>query len=247
MSAPTSRLYAQTNVQLYDQMSSAGYSRDDLAAIQRAYEAMQPLFSGSFRGSGRPFLAHLVGTASILADAGQPIAVIVAGLCHAAYEFGDFGASLRRRSSNNRQKLRQWIGTEAETLVWSYSHLEWSIDAISGYPDDQADKQVLVIRLANEIEDALIDNWFYSGSAKRKSSHDTAKACRELAARLDLTEWQEALDELIKEQALLMDTAAYAADNSYVLPATSYRLSLKVHLARVAKKVYHLFHGQRSE
>ena len=243
MSAPSSRHYAQTNVQLYDQMSSTGYSSNDVATIQRAYEAMQPLFSGSFRGSGRPFLTHLVGTASILAEAEQPIAVIVAGLCHAAYEFGDFGASLRRRSSNNRQKLQQWIGLEAETLVWNYGQLEWSRDAISSYPNATSGKQVLIIRLANEMEDALIDNWSYSGSAKRKSSHDTAKACRELAVRLDLTQWQDTLNELIQEQALLTDTAPRAANNSYVLPGASYRLSPKARLARAAKKVYHQFHS----
>jgi len=205
MSVSTSRLYAQTNVQLYDQLSSAGYSNEDIAAIERAYEAIQPLFSGSFRGSGRPFLAHLVGTASILAEAEQPIKVVVAGLCHAAYEFGDFGPALRRHSKSNRRKVQHWIGTEAEALVWDYTQLQWSIDAINRYPDETADEQVLIIRIANELEDSLIDNWSFSGSAKRKSSHDTAIASMHLAARLNLGTWKKTLDELIQEQALMMD------------------------------------------
>jgi len=242
MSALISSHYAQTNVQLYDQMLSDGYSNSDVATIQHAYDSMQPLFSASFRGSGRPFLTHLVGTASILAEAKQPITIIVAGLCHAAYEFGDFGPGLRHRSMKNRQKLQRWIGTEAEALVWDYAHLDWSLGAINSYPSEAADSDILCIRLANELEDALIDNWSYSGLAKQKRSHETAIASAQLAARLGVENWHVRLGELTSEHARLTQTTLRGRGRSYAMPGHSYRLKLSARFLEVAKVVYHWFH-----
>ena len=64
--------FAQTNLQLLSQMQDAGYAAAEVDRVRAAYAAVLPLFAAHFRGSGKPFLAHLVGTASILATRSAP-------------------------------------------------------------------------------------------------------------------------------------------------------------------------------
>src|SRR5215469_10044102 len=75
-------VYAQTNIQLYNQLAELGYTAEDARRVHRAYGLAMQLFTGSYRGSGRPFLSHLVGTASVLASVRAPIEVVTAGLLH---------------------------------------------------------------------------------------------------------------------------------------------------------------------
>ena len=77
-------IIAQTNLALYQQLHDLGYTPEKLADIREAYELATALFAGRFRPCGRPFTAHLVGTASVLAKLGAPAAVVAAGLLHAA-------------------------------------------------------------------------------------------------------------------------------------------------------------------
>ena len=58
--------FAQTNIQLLNQMYDLGYDEQEIAAVGKSYELAMILFTGRFRGSGKTFIAHLVGTASIL-------------------------------------------------------------------------------------------------------------------------------------------------------------------------------------
>ena len=74
--------YAQTNIQLYRQLAELGYPSTDVSRVHRGHSLAMKLFTGLFRGSGRPFLAHLVGTASVLASVRVPIEVVTAGLLH---------------------------------------------------------------------------------------------------------------------------------------------------------------------
>jgi len=57
--------FPQTNLQLYRHLAELGYAAADIASAGRAYELALELFPGTYRGSGKPFLAHLVGTAGI--------------------------------------------------------------------------------------------------------------------------------------------------------------------------------------
>ena len=77
--------YAQTNVQLFNQLRSQGYSQNDRERVREAYEFAMRLFTGLFLPSGKTFIDHLVGTASILTSLRMPVEVVVAGLIHAAY------------------------------------------------------------------------------------------------------------------------------------------------------------------
>lgn len=150
--------YAQTNIQLYNHLGELGYARADLAQVHRGYGLAMKLFTGIFRGSGRPFLAHLVGTASVLASLRAPIAVVTAGLLHSAYSHGEFGNYWRGPSDEKRVQVADAIGEEVEDLVFRYTRLRWTAETIGALAYTAAsmeapDRRVLLMRLANEVDD----------------------------------------------------------------------------------------------
>jgi predicted HD phosphohydrolase len=60
----------------------AQYSEAALNYLCNIYDFALQIFTGRLRGSGKPFLSHLVGTASILATLDAPTRVVAAGLLH---------------------------------------------------------------------------------------------------------------------------------------------------------------------
>lgn len=109
--------YAQTNIQLFNQINSEGYSKEDLVCISNAYNLAITLFPCYYRPSGKTFIAHLVGTASILASLHAPITIVVAALIHAIYAEGDFGSWTKGISNAKRERVRRVVGKEAEEYV----------------------------------------------------------------------------------------------------------------------------------
>ena len=148
---------AQTNVMLYQQLHQIGYGSESLARVRAAYELATELFAGLFRACGRPFLAHLVGTASILAEIGAAESTVVAGLLHAAYEQGDFGFT---RWRNRRGRVKAVVGTAVEEVIQRYNALKWTKRTIFELLErldrlSDLDNAVLLMRLANELEDRM--------------------------------------------------------------------------------------------
>jgi (p)ppGpp synthase/HD superfamily hydrolase len=165
--------YAQTILQLNNQLRHAGYSVDEQRAVINAHTLAAELFSGRFRGCGKTFIAHLVGTASILVAHQASIHVVIAGLLHAAYEQGDFGHGLRRGRAHDRSELTSIIGTAAEHLVFDYEQLPWTSATISAYAHQTEGMtnerhDVLFIRMANELEEHLDCNILYCNDAKHR-------------------------------------------------------------------------------
>ena len=118
--------YAQTNIQFFNQLRSLEYSAADLVLVRDSYELAMELFAGRFRPSGKPFLCHLVGTASILASLKVSPVLVAAGLLHAAYMQGNFGAARGGMSRAKRRRVRSVVSDEVEKLVASYGKLLWS-------------------------------------------------------------------------------------------------------------------------
>lgn len=114
-------MLAQTNLQLYGQMLAAGWADESLTRARSAYDLARSLFGDAFRPSHKPFVCHLVGTASAALrwNAAEP--VVLAGLVHSAYLFGDFGDGDRGPTPRRRRYLVETIGTTAEALVFHYS------------------------------------------------------------------------------------------------------------------------------
>jgi (p)ppGpp synthase/HD superfamily hydrolase len=80
--------YTQTNLQLYAQLRRSVADGADLTLVRNGYDLALRFCPASLRGSGKPLLAHLVGTASILARIGRPPRIVTAGLLYAVYVFG---------------------------------------------------------------------------------------------------------------------------------------------------------------
>ena len=168
------RSYAQTNLQLYAELETLGASEADQALVARGYRLAAELFSGQYRGSGKPFVAHLVGTASILASLRVPTPVVVAGLLHAVYDQGDFGYSFRGRHADKRREVARVVGSEAEEYVQQYFQLRWTDAAIAAFHArsefSPSERFVILIRLANELEDYLDTGLLFCANAVDRMS-----------------------------------------------------------------------------
>jgi hypothetical protein len=76
---------AQTRTALREQALARGYSPDDARAFEAAGDFATLIFDSTYRADGRPFLNHVIGTASALVRYDFRREVVMAGLLHAAY------------------------------------------------------------------------------------------------------------------------------------------------------------------
>ena len=161
-SIPSGSSYALTYPQLMNQALAAGRSDAELAALRSAVEFARELFSGYYRAQGVPFICHVVRAASIVLAAGGPLATINAALLHNAYVNGRFDDKKAGKfSDKHRRQMRERAGEAVENLVFIYSQFPWyeagalekHLESFGRY--SAAEKEVIVMRLANEIEDHL--------------------------------------------------------------------------------------------
>lgn len=143
-------MIAQTNIQLYRQLIDAGWHESDLRKVRNAYQLAQELVGNSFRPNGKPFVCHLVGTASVLAHWNQRPAMVLTGLLHAAYLYGDFGDGERRDSPRRRSYVQSIVGGEAEALLQQFMQSR-GINL-----QELTDCDLLVLSLADLLEE-LVD------------------------------------------------------------------------------------------
>jgi uncharacterized protein DUF6817 len=165
--------YAQTNIQLFNQLRRDGYSDAELGRVRDTYKLAMQLFTGRFRPSGKTFIDHLVGTASILGSLRLPVEVVAAGLIHAAYAHGDFGGGVRCHLRFKRKQVRDAVGHKVEDYVAGFAVLRWNTWAIPLIRDgleslDPRDRYVLLMRIANEMEDCLDLGVLYCCNAERR-------------------------------------------------------------------------------
>jgi (p)ppGpp synthase/HD superfamily hydrolase len=238
--------YAQTNLQLYAQMFRADYGENDVDRVRAAYEFTLPLFSGAYRGSGKPFIAHLVGTASILASVRARPPVVAAGLLHAVYASGEFGNGWGGEAPWKRARLADAVGAEIEDLVTGYTTLRWNaqtIPVVHGRLDtmDGRERDVLLVRLANELEDHLDLGVLYCGNAERRREYvrSSLYRCIDMAVRLGFPELASELDGAFK--ATLAEDVPVAfrrgENESFRLAPTSHGLRLAVRLRRLLARL----------
>lgn len=233
--------YAQTNLQLYTQLRRAGYSNDQLALVRGGYDLAMQLFSASFRGSGKPLLAHLVGTASILASIGQSAEIVAAGLLHAAYALGDFGDGRFGMTDAKRARVRQAVGPKVEDLVARYTAFDWNKNTIPSIRQrvvalGPIERDVLVIRLANELEDHLDYGVLYCGNGEKRREYIRSPLNQsvDMARTLGLTELAAELDRAFRDTLATELPAALRNphDYTFVQPPASLAPKPKVAVRR---------------
>jgi (p)ppGpp synthase/HD superfamily hydrolase len=221
--------YAQTNIQLFNQLRQAQYSETDLRYICNAYQFAVQIFTSRFRGSGKPFLSHLVGTASILVSVHAGINVITAGLLHAAYIYGEYGTEEKGITDAKREKVQQAVGVETEELISKYTALKWNKTTIPAICDrlntlDPTERQVLLIRLANELEDHLDHGVLYCGNAEQRREYirSSLYLSVEMACKLGFPTLAAALECNFRNTFLVELPAAVrtSRNSSYLLTFT---------------------------
>lgn len=225
--------YAQTNLQLYAQLRRSGYMTEDIALIHRAYALGVELFASSFRGSGKPLLCHVVGTASILASIHESPRLVTAALLHAAYALGDFGTGRMGMTPAKRDRVRNATSPEVEDLVARYTAFAWNKDTISTISSGvrgmkPLERDVLVIRLANELEDHLDLGVLYCRNAELRRDYIRSPLNKsvDMARQLGLSEVAAALDDAFSEalSAELPLSSVDARDYTFVQAPASYTL-----------------------
>ena len=149
---------AQTNVQLYNQLRERSLPLDDLVLVHRAYEFLTTLYTAHFQPDGRPFVAHGVGVASILAELGKPAEILAVGMLHNIYGTGDFGdGEGKARTPERRRLVREVVGERIEGLIFRFVdlrvHRNNIADIRARLPDmDTSDRSLVLVELADHLE-----------------------------------------------------------------------------------------------
>jgi (p)ppGpp synthase/HD superfamily hydrolase len=241
-----SHRFAQTNIQLLNQMHRDGYERQDLSLVLRSYDLAKRLLTGRYRGSGKTFIAHLVGTASILAVLRVPATLVAAGLIHAVYENGDFGDGARGISDARRDLVRTVVGEDVEDYVVRYTSLAWSDQMMQKMQDEidtlpSVSRDVLLMRLANELEDYLDLGILYCGIAKRRTAdyaNEKGRIIVNMANKLGFAELAQAMAAAFEEaaKAKIPPVSPLAQqDFSYLIAPLSYQRLMEAVHNRLAK------------
>jgi len=234
--------YAQTNLQLYRQLAAEGYAATETETVAGAYELGLRLFPGTYRGSGKPFLAHLVGTASVLASLRVRTPVVATGLLHAVYTHGEFGSGWRGMSDRKRTEVRRAVGEEIEDLIARYTRLRWlhrTIPEVRARLDSMTpvERDVLLVRLANELEDHLDLSILYHANADRRRESMLAQLpiAVELAERLGFPALAKCLIEVSADiaGAEIAPGLQRREEESFRIPFLSHRLRLRVVLSHL--------------
>ncbi|MBD1841394.1 hypothetical protein H6F78_12135 [Coleofasciculus sp. FACHB-64] len=235
--------FAQTNIQLFNQLRAEGYSSNDINRIRDAYQLTMQLFTGAFRASGKTFIAHLVSTASILVSLHVPAKIVATGLLHATYTHGDFGNGKKGISNAKREQVKRVVGKEIEEYLARYATLSWNkktIPAIFHRIDtlDPLDRDILLVRLANELEEYLDFGIVYCGDFKHQQyiNYD-GHLIVEMAEKLGFPNLATQLTEAFKETASAEIPRELCNTNAQDV---SFRLAPKSYQKRLSLTFYNL-------
>ena len=197
-------MHAQTILQLYRQLTDAGHDDPTLAQVRTAYELARQLFVGCYRPSEKPFCAHLVGTASALARWGERSDMVIAGLLHSAYLYGEFGDRTRGISPAKQDVLSKRVGKQVEELVACYSAIkEHPMGQLDGQAPDPQSRDVIVLKLADLYDECADGGPLYSPEKTLWNglphNRDARQVVLSIARQLVSPTAQEDLDSVFQE------------------------------------------------
>jgi hypothetical protein len=152
--------WPQTIAEIVSDAHAIGWSSEERQQLWKVHGLMARLFSGRYRGSGRPFINHLAGTAALALRYRGGVTEVLAGYGHAAYEQGEFGRARPGASEANQRELRTAVGDAAEAIIADYGGFDWNgiavrqntgeVLALSGH-----EKQLLFLHIVNELDDSF--------------------------------------------------------------------------------------------
>jgi hypothetical protein len=161
---------AQTNIQLYNQLREAGRSLDELRTVHRAYELLTTLYPGYYQADGKPFVAHGVGVASIVAWLDQPADFVAVGLLHNVYGNADFGDGLARGVTPQRSRIvREGAGETVERLLTRFREVRIRPGTVENLrrslpARDETDRRLILVDLADHFEKYVDLGLLYYGN-----------------------------------------------------------------------------------
>lgn len=232
----------QTAPALFALLRSQGRGLALLERVHAAHQFAMKLHSGQYRASAKPFVCHLVGTAATLALV--PVAsetTIVAGLLHAAYANGEWGDGLRFSSARKRRRLRARVGPEVEERVHRYTTFEWRLESVGSIAPSRlnaVDRDVVTIRLANEVDDYLDLGVLYkaNGVGRRTRALEALPHWLRLADELGLAPLGDLLGRAIEPELPLEvpEPLVSRHDTSFLVAPPSHRERVGALVRRVA-------------
>ena len=166
---------------LYGQLSRAGWHQADLALLHSRYKVGLVISYDLVRANWKPFIVHLIGTASIAAwDSNNPD-LIAAALIHSALEFGRFPAGIWTR----RHKL-DFVAKHASDAIAKIigDYYEARHQPLLDTQADAAARQPLLVhlRLANALDDILDEQGPVRTAKRIAELRDGAPGLLKLAA-----------------------------------------------------------------
>ena len=195
---------AQTNLQLYNQLVAHSWSAEDLRSVRAAYEFADRMFVGARRSSGKPFIAHLVGTASVAADVDGRTDIVLGALLHSVYTRG--GSTISSKAPS-RSTIRSLVGAAPEALIYQYASSAWGPEAFADATANVAEfdrtrRDVLLLRLANEVDERVdLGTRYGDKGAFLRDTVDALPPMAELADRLECPKLAATFRRLFDEES----------------------------------------------
>ena len=225
---------AQTNLQLYKQLSEQGFSQEDLEYMHQAYHLAVQLYPFLYRPNGKEHLAHAVGTASILCSLQQRVQLISAGLLHAAYRHGKFPSLRKGPTKSNRNFIRNILGQVTEEHIARYFYLQWDrqnfIEIQERFTElSEIDRDSLLIRLADNLEKCVDLGVLFisSGLGGKRSIRTNGPTRVELARKLGYPaladQLQTAYEAILNSEIPSILCNSNGAKGDFLLIPLSYR------------------------
>lgn len=218
-------------------MDEHGYCQGDRERVALAYRQLMPMFSGLYRGNEKPFIAHLIGTASILVSGRMQVEQVLAGLLHAVYMAGDFGFQPgTRQTQRKRQHIRDLAGKETESIIAAYDSTSWNLELVRVLlPTSDAlpalDRAVITLHLVNTLEDLLDDGVSYCTGPKlaKMSCPEMQRGMLTLSHSHTWPAFSTNLEQALGEfnaGKTLIDRAGFLGKSALILPPSSCRRKL---------------------
>jgi len=160
---------------------SKGYTRQDLERIEDSYWHALRLSSGGYRPCGRPFINHLVGTASVLVHYGFETRLVQAALLHAAYTHAPHFDGGPQMTVDIVARRLGGLGSGLERAVRAYTVRSTRWQQLSELPNWQdvatmPDIDTAILALANDIDMTLSGEVRMTGRSDGGDSAALSKA-----------------------------------------------------------------------
>jgi hypothetical protein len=190
--------------------------------LLETYNLVEPMFTGWCRASGRPFICHLTGVASLVLKHGGSRDEVLAALAHAAIQAGAYGPYGARVRTDVRRLLARSLPAGCARLVEAYTQFDWKAfidtagrDIASAVGTTPA--ILLKLRIANEMDDAL--DWPFLTERRRREG---ARECEVSVDAATALGWSALASEVVAVRdamASVPSVGQTGREDYFVLPA----------------------------